>query len=160
MGTLLGGTYLELLILAFCAAILSDTGKSSGPVFDVVGPDFLPSVVAGTVGVLTLMQLAWFILRWRNGEEETQAVLPAADVWAGRVLAGLFCVLTAIYVVVLSREWSPFWLATAVYLTLATILLSRRLNWRDLLLGSAIGLVMGIGLQLVFTGLLIIDLPV
>lgn len=156
---LIGGLYFEFCLLIFCAAILSQTGQTKGPVFDVVGPDFLPSSVAWIVALLVTIQIVVHILGWRKGAPDT-AVVSSTETATGRVLAAIFSALTVLYAVVLSNEFAPFYLATAIYLTVCTVLLSRRFNWRDLAVGAVVGLVMGVGLQWLFTNVFIIDLPV
>jgi hypothetical protein len=159
---LLGGLYVELVILIFCIAILSQTGKTSGPVYDVVGPDFLPAVVAYTVGGLALLQMVVHIFKWSRGREQVADQNPSErdGTRKGMLVALIFSGATIAYVGLLSVEVLPFWLLTFAFLLTATLLISRRLSWRNVLLGAGIGIVMGIGLQLIFTQLLFINLPV
>lgn len=152
----LGGLSLEIAILIFCGAIISETGKTAGPVFDVVGPDFLPTVVALLVATLTLLQVVVHVVQRRN----TPTPAETQGVRIGAVVSGVvFSAVTIAYVAVLALEVAPFFLATTVFVGATTSLLSRPFTWRDIAFGLAIGLVLGVGLQYVFTQVLIIDLP-
>ena len=151
---ILGSLYMEIAILAFCGAIVSATGQTRGPVFDVVGPDFLPTVVALLVAALTLVQVVMHVARrWRSqpgGRSEVAAALGSALI---------FSAVTVAYVALLAFRMAPFFLLTAVFVMLTTLLLSPRFSWREAAMGLIIGLVLGVGLQYVFTQVLIIDLP-
>lgn len=157
LGPLFGGLYVELCILVFCAAILSQTGQTKGPVFDVVGPDFLPTTVAWIVAVLTALQVVVHLVGWRRGQAPAA---PTGETAAGWLIAVVFGGLTVVYAGVLSNELAPFYLATAVYLLACTVLLARRLSWKDVAGGAVLGILMGVGLQLLFTRVFVIDLPV
>lgn len=153
---ILAGLYMEFIILVFCGLVLAGTGKTKGPVYDVVGPDFLPTVVACMVAGLTLLQVVVQVARARRGTgDHVAAPLAAGDVATGLV----FGVATAGYVLALALRIAPFWASTMVFVALATLLVARRLDWRDGALGVVIGLVLGIVLQLIFTKVLVIDLP-
>jgi len=152
----LGGLHVELLILAFCGLILSGTGKTRGPVFDAIGPDVLPTAVALIVAGLTLVQAMHQILRG------TGTSLPAASepiAW-GELLRGLaFGVATVAYVALLAWRLAPFWVATAAFVAMTTLIMANPRSWRDAAAGAGIGAGLGIFLQLVFTRVLVIDLP-
>jgi len=153
---ILAGLYMEWIILAFCALVLSATGKTEGPVYDVVGPDFLPTTVAWIVAALTLVQVVRQVIQQRRlPVQDSVEPLEQADILTGL----LFGVVTAAYVLVLAYRLAPFYLLTAVFITLATLLISRRFDWRDALTGIVLGVVLGIILQLIFTRVLVIDLP-
>lgn len=153
----LGGMHVEIAILVFCGLILSETGQTRGPVFDAIGPDVLPTIVALVVAALTLLQIVQQIA------SDARAGAPAdtgAPILWPELARGLgFAALTLAYVAVLASRLVPFWAATAVFLTVATLVMARAPNWRDASLGAGIGVVLGIGLQLVFTMVLVIDLP-
>ncbi len=158
-GARIGGLYLEFVILAFCAAIFSQTGKSTGPEFDVVGSDFLPLMVAGCVAALTVIQTVRQLL----GDAGSAMPAGAADQQAGlsgTMRALIFCIATVIYVALLSHDVMAFWLATVIYILGATLLLSRPITRRDIVAGALVGLGIGVGLQLIFTKLRDNDLPV
>lgn len=150
-----GGLYVELAILVFCGLILSETGQTKGPVFDAIGPDVLPTAVALIVAGLTLLQVVVQIARGGHA-------LPDADprIMAPELLRGLiFAAVTIAYVVVLASRLVPFWLATAVFVAVTTLIMARPPNGRDAILGAVIGVILGAGLQFVFTTILVIDLP-
>jgi hypothetical protein len=153
---ILASLYVELAILAFCILIISEAGRTRGPVFDVVGPDFLPTTVAGLVAALTLVQIVVHIAsQLRRTYQATGEPISLVNAVVGLV----FIAFTAVYVTVLSYRAAPFWLATTVFIIVLTLLLSREITWRDLALSLVIGLGMGLFLQFVFTRILIIDLP-
>ena len=153
---LMGELHVEIGILVFCAAIISETGKTKGPVFDTVGPDLLPTAVATMVAALTLLQVVVQIAqRGRGGDP-----LPgrAVDV-AGWRNGAIFSVATLAYVALLAAQSVPFFLATSAFMAVATALLSQHGKWRDAAVGAGIGLGLGLFLQFSFTRVLIIDLP-
>lgn len=153
----LGGIHVEIAILVFCGLILSETGKTSGPVFDAIGPDVLPTVVAVIVAALTLLQIVQHIAREARGLTPTAAAAPI--LWPELARGLIFTALTVGYVALLTTRQVPFWAATAVFVAAATLIMARPPNWRDAGLGAVIGVVLGVGLQLVFTMVLVIDLP-
>ncbi len=152
------GLYVELAILAVCGAIISETGKTSGPVFDVVGPDFIPLSVAYMIIGLTTLQIGMRFLGGAGGpifvEQSRSRILKADYFW---VLG--FCVTTGLYVVVLSARVMPYYMATGLFVVATTVILARRVEWRDIWRGAVIGIVLGVVLQTIFTQILVIDLP-
>lgn len=150
-----GVLYVEIAVLVFCGLILSETGQTRGPVFDAIGPDVLPTAVALMVAGLTLLQV---VLQIARGSQP----LPDADprIMAPELLRGLvFAAVTIAYVALLASRLAPFWVATAVFVAAATLIMARPPNWRDAILGAVIGVILGAGLQFVFTTILVIDLP-
>ncbi|NRA21832.1 MAG: tripartite tricarboxylate transporter TctB family protein [Oceanospirillaceae bacterium] len=147
--------YIEFFILLICTLVISQTGKSTGPVFDVVGPDLIPLTVAYVVAALTLLQLVVesrkmdFAGRQMNG-----------DIGFRPIPCLLFCCLSGLYVLSLANAWAPFYLATFVFITLATLTITAGASKRDVVIGMLIGLGVGALLQFVFTQILVIDLPV
>ncbi len=146
--------HVEIFLLIFCGIIFLGTGRTSGPVFDVVGPDLLPTVTAGIVAALTVLQIGAEVLRARRTPPPPIRIDPLVL----RNLA-LFGAATTLFVVAVARGWLPFALATCVFITFNTMLLSNRLNARDAAIGAASGLALGIVLQFMFTRVLFIDLP-
>jgi len=146
--------YVELGILVFCGIILSGTGKTKGPVFDTVGPDFLPTVVALLVAGLVLLEIAMELTSRSGGDQPTSKPDPSA---LRNTL--IFCVATTAYLLLLAYQLTPLFLATCGYMACTTPLLAHRLNWRDALLGAIVGLILGGVLQYVFTQIVVIDLP-
>lgn len=154
---LLGGMYVEVSILILCGLILSETGKTRGPVFDAIGPDVLPAAVAAIVAALTLLQIVRQIVYGAHAHPDATADAP---IHLPELLRGLvFATLTVVYVTALASRLVPFWAATAVFAALATIIMTRPMNWRDAVLGACIGTALGVSLQIVFTMILVIDLP-
>ena len=93
--------YIEFFILLICTLVISQTGKSTGPVFDVVGPDLIPLTVAYVVAALTLLQLVVesrkmdFAGRQMNG-----------DIGFRPIPCLLFCCLSGLYVLSLANAWA------------------------------------------------------
>ena len=153
----LGGLHVEVGILVFCGLILSETGKTRGPVFDAIGPDVLPTAVALIVGALTLFQIVLQIVRGPQADAAAAAVAPIR--WPELARGAAFAVLTVGYVALLASRNVPFWAATALFVTAATLIMARPPNWSNALAGAVIGVVLGVALQLIFTRVLVIDLP-
>lgn len=153
----LGGMYVEIAVLVFCGLILSETGQTRGPVFDAIGPDVLPTIVAVIVAALVLLQIVQQIARGARGLAAPTGDAPI--LWPELARGLVFAAVTVVYVVVLASRMVPFWAATAVFVAAATLIMARPPNWRDATLGAVIGVVLGVALQLVFTMVLVIDLP-
>ncbi|WP_306119070.1 MULTISPECIES: tripartite tricarboxylate transporter TctB family protein [unclassified Roseitalea] len=151
---LLGELHVEIGIVVFCAAIISETGKTKGPVFDTVGPDLLPTAVATIVAALTALQIVVHVAR-RRWEPDSG---PGVDT-VGLRNGAIFALATLGYVAALASRQIPFFVATCAFMAVATALLSQHNRWRDAALGAAIGLGLGLFLQFIFTQVLIIDLP-
>jgi len=154
---LAGGLHVEVAILVFCGLILSETGKTRGPVFDAIGPDVLPTVVALIVAGLTLLQV---VVQLARGPQDQPDDAGAVPLQLPELLRGLaFAALTIAYVALLASRLAPFWVATAVFVLAATLVMARPPSLGNALLGGVIGVVLGVVLQLVFTMILVIDLP-
>jgi len=151
---IVGELHVEIGILIFCAAIISETGKTQGPVFDTVGPDLLPTAVAVIVAALTLVQVVVQIAT-RDSTDHAGSRIDRAGVINGLV----FCLATILYVAVLAWQIVPFYLATCGFMAVTTALLSQGALARNALLGAGIGLGLGLFLQFIFTQVLVIDLP-
>lgn len=152
--TLFASLHVEIALLVFCGLIFFGTGRTDGPVFDVVGPDLLPTATAGVVATLVVLQAVVQIVR------AVRIPLPPLRInpLALRNLS-VFAPVCALFVVAVAQGWLPFALATSAFMTLNTVLLSGRLHWRDAAIGAASGLALGIVLQFTFTRILFIDLP-
>ena len=151
---LFASLHVEIAILIFCIVIYLGTGTTKGPVFDVVGPELLPISMSLLVGALVLIQIIVQIVRARR------TPLPAVriDPLALRNLM-IFAAATIVFVFVVAQGWLPFALATCVFMTVTTMMLSNRIHWRDAAIGAVSGLALGIVLQVTFTYVLYIDLP-
>nr|WP_306269405.1 tripartite tricarboxylate transporter TctB family protein [Pararhizobium sp. IMCC3301] len=150
---IVAGLHVEIAILIFCAIILMGTGKTKGPVFDAVGPDFLPSAVAILVGLLVLVQIG-FQLRRNLRQPPPPLMVDSAIVRK----TALFSIATALFVAALVYHILPLYLASGAFVACATLLLSHRPGWRDAVYGVVSGLILGAVLQYVFTQILYIDL--
>jgi hypothetical protein len=151
---IVAGLHVEIGILAFCGIIFLGTGRTEGPVFDVVGPDVLPTATAALVAAMVLAQLLVQVTR------ELRTPPPPVRVDPLALRNGvIFTAATILFVTAVALGWLPFSLATAAFMTLTTMLLSNRIHWRDGAFGAAIGLALGLVLQVTFTRILFIDLP-
>lgn len=150
---LIGSLHVEICILAFCVVIYLGAGTTSGPVFDVIGPEALPTATSVLVGALVLVQIAVQLFRARHDPPPAVRINPA-------LLRNLlvFTVATILFVLIVAQGWLTFALATCAFMTVTTMLLSDRLHWRDAATGAATGLLLGIVLQITFTYVLFIDL--
>ena len=152
--SLAAALHVELAILAFCVLIFLGAGSTAGPVFDVIGPEMLPTATSVLVGALVLVQIAVQVLRARTD--------PPPPVWIDPVALrnlAVFSLATILFVLIVAQGWLPFALATCAFMTVTTMLLSNRLDRRDAAIGAASGLALGIVLQVTFTHVLFIDLP-
>ena len=152
--TILASAHVEIGLLAFCGVIFLGTARTRGPVFDVVGPDLLPTVTAGMVAALVVLQIVFQIVR------ALRSPLPPIRI-DSIVLRNfvVFTLATGLFVLVVARGWLPFAAATCVFMTVNTMLLSNRLHWRDAAIGAGSGLALGLVLQFTFTRILFVDLP-
>lgn len=151
---LIASLHVELAILAFCVLIFLGAGTTRGPVFDVIGPEMLPTATSVLVGALVLVQIAAQVVRARRDPPPPVRIDPEAL----RNLA-VFAVATTLFVLSVAQGWLPFALATCGFMTVTTMLLSNRVDWRDAAVGAASGLALGVVLQVTFTYVLYIDLP-
>jgi len=149
----LGQIHVELGILLFCIVIIAGTGRTEGPVFDTIGPDFFPTALAVIVGALTLLQIILSIAGRDRGDPS-----PGSPDRAMLRNSVIFFAATGLYVLVLSQRWAPLFLATSGFMACTMPLIAHRLNWRDAGLGAVIGLGLGLVLEIVFTRIVIIDL--
>ncbi|MCR9135137.1 MAG: tripartite tricarboxylate transporter TctB family protein [Alphaproteobacteria bacterium] len=151
---IVAGLHVEIGILIFCGIVFLGTGRTEGPVFDVIGPDVLPAATAGIVALLVLLQVALQVVRTLRNPPPPVRIDP--EVVRNGVI---FTVATILFVTIVAQGWLPFALATSAFMTVTTMLLSNRIHWRDAVFGASIGLALGVVLQFVFTRILFIDLP-
>lgn len=151
---IVAGLHVEISILIFCGIIFMGTGRTKGPVFDVIGPDLLPTVTAAIVATFVLLQVVIQVIA------NLKVPPPPVQIDPQSLRNGvIFTVATVLFVVAVAQGWLPFALATSAFMTVNTMLLSNRIHWRDAAFGAAIGLGLGIVLQYTFTQILFIDLP-
>ncbi len=137
------------------AAFLREGWHLPDGYFEPMGPRPVPLALAGGIvagaGAMAGMG-AWNLLAGRAIANANPGYAPRP--WA----AALMLAATVVYAGALSLALLPYWLATAAFLTVTIALLGefRRALW---LPAGGIGLVMGIGLHLLFTKILVTDLP-
>lgn len=154
MLAILAGIHVEIGILVFCGLVIMGTGRTEGPVFDVVGPDVLPAATAAIVAGMVLVQIVVQVIR------DLREAPPVVQVDPLALRNGvIFTVATLLFVTAVARGWLPFALATSAFMSLTTMLLSNSFRGRDAAFGAVIGLALGVVLQFTFTRILFIDLP-
>ncbi len=146
----------ELLIIAFALAIATQIGASDMPVYDPLGPDRLPAIlVILTIG-LCCLEIVKKILAHRDRAAATEA--PPRP--SGNTLAAAgFVVATIAYVAALSQAVLPYFALTGLYFAATSLIIARKLNVVEVVVGLCIGFVLGYGLQALFTRVFVIDLP-
>lgn len=151
---LIASLHVEIAILVFCVLIYLGAGSTRGPVFDVIGPEMLPTATSVLVGGLVMMQIVLQVRRsWRD---------PLPPVHLDPVILrnlAVFTGSTILFVVAVAQGWLPFALATCGFITVTTMLLSNRIDKRDAMIGAVSGLALGVVLQVTFTYVLFVDLP-
>lgn len=121
------------------------------PMFDPVGSAAVPRGVAVTLLVLVAVHL---LLRLRQPPRTEPRRL--GDIGMGKG-AMLTLAITAAYCLLLQLRILPFAVPTAAFLVVLVPALAA--SWRQLPIALAIGLVMGLGCQWLFTEIFFIDLP-
>src|SRR5690606_2615779 len=133
------------------AAGVFAAGKLGKSVLEPIGPGAVPMVAS-----LVLIGLSLIVL-WRAFK--TGAPRTKSEEFTPRPAIALFGgTLTCAYFLVMELEWLSFRWATVGYVAILTAAL---LHWRPRMMpvAVALGLIMGVGLQYVFTQVLYVDLP-
>lgn len=155
--------------LAFGFAMLAvslvlgwDAAKLRPSPFDPLGPGSLPKLVAGCLGLLSLILLARIALGRRIGRSETSLVfgIDGADAEHRRrpALALAAAAATVLYVALLSFAPAGFLWPTVGYLAALGFALSDR-SRRAALTALAVAVLVGGAIALLFTRVLFVDLP-
>jgi len=142
-----------LAAVVVTASVLLFLGAASipPPMFDPVGSAAVPRGVA--VALLVLVGLHWLLRFVQPPRAEPRGL---ADIGMGKG-AVVALVVTIAYCAVLQWRILPFAVPTAAYL--AVLIPALALSWRQLPMALALGLVMGVGCQWLFTEVFFIDLP-
>ena len=133
-----------------------------------VNPYTVPGLLPGLLGILIILLGGIMVLRsWRRGALRMGMPAATADEREQRYRVGVVIALCMGYAVVLVGHGLPFWLASALYVTLSNLILwrlsrdenERRLTPRAWLKALAIGLGSGVITSVVFQELFLVRLP-
>jgi hypothetical protein len=121
--------------------------------FEPLGPAPVPRAVALIVIGLSLVVMGSALGRRRSG------AIPPPPPYVPRPLdAAAILGLTVLYVALMGLGLLRFSIATTAFVTLSILLLDR-FRVRSLPLALGLGLILGFGLQYIFTKILVVDLP-
>ncbi|MDQ6638071.1 MAG: tripartite tricarboxylate transporter TctB family protein [Pseudomonadota bacterium] len=132
-----------------------------------INPYTVPGLLPGLLGLATMLLGTLLALRsWRRGALKAKHAAFEFDPAAARRVA-LVLSLCAAFGVVLVGHGLPFWLAAAIFVSVAIVTLqrpqrlaaARRLGIRDVLIAIVIGLGAGAAITLVFQQLFLVRLP-
>lgn len=144
-----------LFLIVVSAAVLREAAGLPPGHFEPLGAAPIPRALAWCVIVLSGLVMVQAVLRMRRGDTGT----PQEDAYVPRPLdAVAVLALTIGYVIVLSNALVNFAIATILFLVIAIPLLYR-FRWIAFPLSLGIGVVMGFGLQYLFTRVFVVDLP-
>ncbi|MBJ3774643.1 tripartite tricarboxylate transporter TctB family protein [Acuticoccus mangrovi] len=148
-----GDVGLALVVAAFAALLLWQAAKVPPPFFDPLGSAAVPRGVAVVLLLLAAIVLVRALLArpWPALERDT-GYRRRPDVACGIVA------LAVAYVGVMAAGVLGFMVATILFLALGTALLAT-FRRRQVLIGLALAVVLGIGGTLLFTEFFFIDLP-
>ncbi len=132
-----------------------------------INPYTIPGLLPGLLGiVITLLALLLGVRSWRRGGATPGGARLHVDAAIVRRLA-LVIALILVYAIGMVGHGVPFWLASALYVTVSIVTLQRpqrialaqKLSWRDLAFALAVGLGTGWGVTYVFQDLFLVRLP-
>ncbi len=127
-----------------------------------VAPFAAPGLLPGLLGIGLLSMGGVLLVRSLRRAADGAPALPP---WAERNRAALVIVLCVLFDTVLVGHGLPFWLAAAVFVTVAILLLQvtaagrRRFDVRTILVAAAIGLGAGGAVTFVFQQVFLVRLP-
>jgi hypothetical protein len=155
--------WLALGLAILCGSLTMDRLEAQG-----VTPYTVPGLLPGLLGIAMMLLGALLAVRsWRAGAfaPRAAAAAPAEPGARGRLL--LVLALCLGFGVVLVGHGLPFWLAAALFVTVAILTLQhaprraagRKLTLREMLVAAAIGLGAGLAITLVFQEIFLVRLP-
>ena len=133
-----------------------------------INPYTVPGLVPGLLGLMMILLGGILALRsWRRGALQLLVPAPTADDREQRRRVWLVIALCMGYAVVLVGHGLPFWLASAIYVTVSILILQRlsrdanerRLTPRAWVKAVVIGLGSGLITSLVFQELFLVRMP-
>jgi putative tricarboxylic transport membrane protein len=139
------------VVVVVSALLLIGALSIPPPMFDPVGSAAVPRGVAIVLLVLVGLHL---VVRLRQPPRGEPVRLGELGMGGGAVLT---LVVTLVYCAVLQLRLLPFAVPTAAFLLVLIPALAA--SWKRLPMAIAIGIVMGIGCQWLFTEIFFIDLP-
>ncbi len=132
-----------------------------------INPYTVPGLLPGLLGIVLILLGVLLALRsWQRGGSTLGGARLHIDAAVVRRLA-LVIALLLVYSVVLVGHGTPFWLASALYVSISIVTLQkpqrsalgRTLTWRDVAFALAVGLGSGWGITFVFQDLFLVRLP-
>ena len=140
--------------------------------FDLLGAAFLPKLLSVGIAVLSLVILVNAVIKLAQatppdtiGEETPEPEdLNAESPFVRRPSMAVFVVvLTALYILVMSQKWLHYLSATIAFITVAAVTMSffeKTPNWYiRIAVIVTTALILGFGLEYLFTKVLVINLP-
>ena len=148
---------LALVMLIVSAVLFYGGWQLPASRWEPMGPGGMPLIVAAGLASLSLILLAQALLKHRS--EPTADQERATSLAKGRTPKVLSCIAASfIYLLSLALQLLPFMLATAAYVIAYGIIDGGR-GRRDLVVLVATALALGIGVSLILTEILIVQLP-
>ncbi len=145
------------------ASLRMDRLESQG-----INPYTVPGLLPALLGIVMLLLAGLLALRsWRRGALQADlAIAPAFDTASARRVA-LVIALCLVFGIVLVGHGLPFWLAAALFVSVAIVSLQaplrraagRTLGLRDVVIAAVIGLGAGAAITLVFQQIFLVRLP-
>ncbi|MET3794741.1 tripartite tricarboxylate transporter TctB family protein [Aquamicrobium terrae] len=130
--------------------------------YDPLGPGAFPKALSGMLAALSLVLIARVLLRRTVARSETSLVYGVEEgervPLARYLLAIVLAAATVAYSALLIFTDLPFLLLTIVYIAALGFVLSGRTP-RDLAIAVAVGIGLGLATDLIFTRVLLIELP-
>ncbi|MBF9052383.1 hypothetical protein GTA62_20535 [Roseobacter sp. HKCCD9010] len=148
---------LALVMLIISAVLFYGGWQLPASRWEPMGPGGMPLITASALAGLSLILLARVLLKHRSAETADQT--RASSLAEGRLPKVLACVAVSfVYLLLLALEILPFMVATVAYI-IAYGLIDGGRGRRDLMVLVATALALGIGVSLILTEILIVQLP-
>ena len=132
-----------------------------------INPYTIPGLLPGLLGIVMILLGALLAVRsWRRGGAERGGARLQVDASVMRRLT-LVIALMLVYSVGMVGRGIPFWLASALFVTVSIVTLqqpqraaaNRGLSWREIAFAVAVGLGSGLAITYVFQDLFLVRLP-
>lgn len=150
-----------LIMLLLAVVVWREAGALPPSPYDPLGPGAFPMALSGLLGILSILLIGRVFARRHIGRSETSFVhgVDDARVPLARYLLALgLCTATALYAAMLILTSANFLLLTVPYIAALGIALSRRTP-ADIATAIAVAVALGIGLDVLFTRILLVTLP-
>ena len=153
--------------IVFGAAVLIGSVRMDRLEQQHINPYTVPGLLPGLLGIVMILLGVLLGLRsWRRGARLVGGPRLALDLPTIRRL-GVVIALILVYSIALLGHGLPFWIGSALYVAASIVLLQapqralegRKLQVRDLLFATAVGLASGVIITLVFERAFLVRLP-